>query len=605
MCGIVGFVAPRDDRLLHAMNACQEHRGPDDGGVYVSPDGGVSMAMRRLSIIDLADGHQPMANASGSRWIVFNGEIFNAPELRRQLTARGHRFRTDHSDTEVLVHLYDEFGAEMVHHLNGMFAFVIYDDDRRLVFGARDRFGIKPLYLARGDRGALAFSSELRSLRVVPWIDHEIDEQAIFDYFTLQCVPAPRSPWRAVQKLPHASRFTYSIDCRQMRVDTYWQPRFDGGACSGRTGVNRRDVGEHVLEQLDGAVSRWSLSDVPVATLLSGGLDSSLITALAARRSQSPLFTFTLGFESEGADIDERHLARETAQRYGTTHHEIVLTSGGLLAALPSMVHALDEPYAGGLPSWFVFQAVGAAGMKVALTGVGGDEVIGNYHKWVRYSALRSRMARRLRRNRPMGYERWPHASLYIPRYIRDDEKRVLLRPDRFSECSPTEDHVEELWTSSASQEPRDAIASVDLRQQLPNEFLLMVDRFSMAFSVEARTPFLDNQFVDAVLALPPSWRTDRNTMKKALVAAGAEVLPPSLLTAPKRGFVVPVSDWMRGPLKDLVRDVTTTEHLADQGLFTSAVVRDLVDPFFAGNDALTTKLWTLLMFQLWYREHA
>lgn len=595
MCGIVGFTGALDPDALAEMNGRQRHRGPDDAGTYQSAAHGVSLAMRRLSVIDVGGGHQPMHSVSGDAVVVFNGEIFNAPALRASIAGRGHRFATDHSDTEVLLPLWAEHGPAMVKYLDGMFAFVIHDTRRNVLFGARDRLGIKPLHYVLRD-GRFAFASELKSLLALPWVERTLDRQSIVDYLGLQAVAAPRTPYRYVAKLPPATSFLLDVESGSLSTTTYWQP-FDRPVQA----MDRAGAARLVRDELEGAIERWSLSDVPVACSLSGGVDSSIVTALHRRaRPGAQLMTFTLGFE-EARDLDERPLARLVAERYGTEHHEIVLGADAVVDALDAMVDALDEPYGGGLPSWFVFEAM-AAHVKVALTGVGGDELFGSYGKWWSMDRHRWRTPRHALRP-PAGAGAWPHGARYHPRVFGHPAKVALLQPDVLAECTPTEAQIESMWEASPRHDARDAVTWVDLHQQLPNEFLAMVDRFSMAHGLEARTPLLDHHFVEAVLSLPPARRSPRASLKGMLVEAAGELLPPALLSAPKRGFVLPAAQWLRGRLRGQVEELLSTGHLRRQGIFRDAAWTDVARPHLDGTADKTAQLWTLLLFQRWY-EH-
>jgi len=599
MCGIVGFTGAPHPEVLHAMNTVQAYRGPDDEGYLTSMEYGVSLGIRRLAIIDLQEGRQPMRSPDGNNSVVFNGEIFNAPELRATLERGGHRFTTHHSDTEVLLHLYAVHGEEMVHHLNGMFAFVIFDRARRRLFGARDRFGIKPLYLSTaGNR--LAFASELKALLTAPWIPKTLSLQALFDYLSLQSVPAPRSIFVEVEKLQPAHRFTYDLTTKALSTQEYWRPRF-----AELDTTAPREIAGIVRTELERAVELWSRSDVPVACSLSGGVDSSAITAVfASLLGKSRLRTFTLGFE-DAPHLDERDLAGQLAARWGTEHHEIILKGSDLLGALDDMVWHLDEPYSGGLPSWFVFKAIGEE-VKVALTGVGGDELFGNYQKWLTYESPRHRLSRRLGRSGPPGFHSWPRGSLYTPMYLDDETKREgILETEVAHGCRSTESFIEDLWVTSHAGDPRRAITSIDLRQQLPNEFLHMVDRFSMAHSVEARTPLLDHLYVEKVLAIPPRLRSPRNSVKGVFLDATRDLLPDDLVLAPKRGFVIPMARWLREDLRDRVVDLLNPGRLREQHLFRRDVWDRWVATHLDGREDNHLQVWTLLMFQIWHERFA
>lgn len=601
MCGIVGLAGHCDDDTLHRMNLVQRHRGPDDAGAWTHPADRVALAMRRLAILDLAGGHQPMLAPQRGHALVFNGEIFNAPELRRELLDRGQTFATDHSDTEVLLHLYGHDGPAMLPRLGGMFAFVLHDARRRILFGARDRFGIKPLNYAHSGR-RFAFASEIKSLLQVPWIGRDLDPQAIRHFLGFQCVPAPRSVFADVRKLPAGHSFELDLETFELKIERWWRPRFGPRLGDDWTPA---DLPAFVRAELQAAVRRWMLSDVPVAFSLSGGIDSAAVVGLAASAGMGRgLRTYSLGF-ADAPELDERPLARQVAQRWGTVHEEIVLRQEDLLDDLDPMLLALEEPYAGGLPSWFVFRAM-ARHVKVALTGTGGDEVFGNYGKWEPFERPR-RFLGMLREARRRGSSwsdllRYPRASL-LPLYFRGTGLNALLLPDFTRDLEPPEALVERLWRDGTADGPRDAVAAVDLAVQLPEEFLHMTDRFSMAMGLEARTPFLDHQFVEALYRVPGFLRTRPGRWKHLLIEAVRDLLPPELLTQKKRGFVLPMARWLRTRLRPLCERLLGPDHLRRQGIFRPDAVATLVRPHLEECADRTWQVWTLLFFQLWHQR--
>ncbi len=600
MCGIVGFTGPRDDGLVQAMNDRQLHRGPDDAGYYFDERDGVTLGMRRLSIVDISGGQQPMMSADGTVCLVYNGEIMNAPELRRQLEAQGYRFATDHSDTEVLIHLYQRDGERMLEQLNGMFAFVIHDRRARKLFGARDHFGIKPFYY-RFDGRELAFASELKSLELMPGIDLALSPSALSHYLSFQCVPAPHTIYRAVSKLPAAHSFSLDLQRRSLSTQRYWHPPRgnESGADPAPEELTRR-----VREELHAAVRRWMLSDVPVACSLSGGIDSSAILALMSEHSSEPIRTYSLGF-ADAPDLDERRLAALVARRWGSRHQEIVLRSDELLEDLEPMIDSLDEPYAGGLPSWFVFKRM-AGEVKVCMTGTGGDELFGNYGKWRTYESTwrRLRVAAGLAR-RPGWVGDWrrhPRGSLYSM-YFRRSDKRRLLNESWAREAACSEQWVESVWDAGAPATVRDAVRIVDLQIQLPDEFLHMTDRFSMAHSIEARPPFLDRRLAENLMAVSAHARIGRQRLKQVLIDAVCDLLPAELVCAPKKGFVLPVATWLRGKLRPRVEELLGVRYLREQGIFSERIAADWVRPHLSGEADRSWQIWTLLMFQLWHQR--
>jgi asparagine synthase (glutamine-hydrolysing) len=557
MCGIAGIVGRWDEALLERLGASLHHRGPDGGGV--AADGDVALVARRLAILDLETGEQPMTSPSGRSTIVFNGEIYNAPGLRASLEREGRVFATDHSDTEVVLALWEERGAEGLRALNGMFAFALLDREAGALVLVRDRFGIKPLYYSDAP---FAFASELRTLLHVPGIGRDLDRESLFHYLSLRFVPGERSILTGVKRLPPGHLLRYDLESRVPSVQRWWKLEF------GRNG----DPSE-LRGRLRDAVVRWTLSDVPVAVSLSGGLDSSAVTALLAE-SGAYVHSYSLGFAGED---DELPLARALAERWGTDHHEAVVDADELLDDLLQMVWALDEPYGGGLPSWYVYRFM-ADDVKVGLTGTGGDELFGNYRRFVPFERARLRA---LHRDDVRRYH-------FEPSYYFTDEEKRALGVDGLD----TSALLQRVYDESGSSQPRDAVLYLDVATQLPDEFLHMTDRFSMAWSLETRTPFLDHELAEYVASLPPELRTDADDPKRLLREAVADLLTPAHLEAPKRGFVFPLERWLRGELRPLAERLVSREHLRAQGIFRE-------DADFLSLDA--ERLWPVLMFQLWH----
>lgn len=607
MCGIAGIAGEHDPKSVRAMCRVLAHRGPDGEGLHHEPGGRVSLGHRRLSILDLECGAQPMHSADGQLSIVFNGEIFNAPELRLELEAAGRRFATRNSDTEVLLHLYALHGPDMLDRLRGMYAFCVLDRRARRLFLARDRAGIKPLYFSRAG-GRFAFASELKALVELPWVSRAIRPEALAHYLSLQFVPAPGSILADVDKLPAGHWLSVDLDTLRCRQERFWSlshpaaDALDADAWAARC-----------REALSTAVRRWTLSDVPLACSLSGGLDSSAIVGLLAQGGGAP-DTYSLGFfatdGAEAAAIDELDLARQVAERWGTCHHEIRMDADELLDDLEAMVWHLDEPYGGGLPSWYVYRLMGRD-VKVALTGTGGDELFGNYGKWLRFEAapdqgLRMALDQTREADAPAlrrALEKHPHGALWH-RYLTDASKARLLSPAVLAACGEgTEALLERLWREAGRVSARDAVPALDFQLQLPEEFLLVTDRFAMAHGVEARVPLLDEDFVALVSSVPASLRTRPDDLKHLLKRAVADLLPPALLSSPKRGFVLPLTAWTRGRLRGRIEAALSPERLQRQGLFTRAVWDEVVAPHLSGAQERTQQVWTLFMFQLWHER--
>jgi len=601
MCGIVGIAGKSEPGWLARMHGVLTHRGPDDCGEHHDEAACVRLGHRRLSIIDLGGGHQPMPLESAGLWIVFNGEIFNAPELRRELEAVGCEFTSGHSDTEVLLHLYEREGEAMVERLNGMFAFVIHDKRRGLLFGARDPCGIKPLYLWE-EGGRFAFASEAKALLRLPCVARETAPASMYHYLSFLYVPGVDSIWCGIRRLPPAHVFRYEMERGELETRAYWRPEFPSG--SART---EGALAEDLRGELRGAVKRWSLSDVPVACSLSGGLDSSAVVGLLAEAG-AEFSTYTVGFTGEeGADLDERKLARQVAERWGCEHHEIIVEPEDVLDDLVKMVWHLDEPYGGGLPSWQVFRAMGQE-VKVGMTGSGGDELFGNYGKFREYEKkpwLRGPLGLR-EVWQPDGacwpdWLRWPFGTGYhaLRRYFTDAEKERLLQ-EKF-EGEPSVALAQRGYDAAPGGMLRDKLAAFDLHGQLAEEFLFMTDRFSMAHGLEARVPFLDPQLMAFVYGISAHQRTRPRDLKYLFKQAVADLLPPDLLTARKRGFVLPLGEWLRGRMRPLVEFLLEPGRLQRQGVFQTSLWEEVAVPHLEGRLDRTGRLWAVVMFQLWH----
>jgi asparagine synthase (glutamine-hydrolysing) len=634
MCGIAGIAGPFPEGALSRVESALAHRGPDDRGDHVDPALGVALGMRRLSILDLEHGHQPMANEDGSLWIVFNGEIYNSPLLRRRLIDRGHRFATHHSDTEVLLHLYEEEGEEMTQALNGMFAFVLLDRRKRRLFGARDRLGIKPLYFWHAG-GRFAFASELKALLALDGLARTLNLDALYHYFSLLYIPGDESVLEGIRRLPAATSFTYDLDAKTMASRRYWE--LPQRPTKGRS---EDDWAAELRERLRDAVRRWSLSDVPMACSLSGGIDSSALVGLLSETGQTGLRTYSLGFPGDDEKPwDELELSRQVARRWATTHAEILLEPAELLEDLVEMVWSLDEPYAGGLPAWYVFREMGRD-VKVGMTGSGGDELFGNYGKWTiydenataRYALALKRVSpwlaraasraaeplaglgrmmppvrpwRRLKKELTRLPEalRYPFGRFYYASriYLDEETKRAKVLAPPLGRGRSTYRFLERIYESVGSPPIVTGTAAVDFRTQLPEEFLFMTDRFSMAHRVEARVPYLDHELVEFVYSMPPRVRTRSRDLKWLFKRAVADLVPSALLTSPKRGFVIPVSVWLRRDLRGLVERLLAPHRLAAQGILNPAFHEEFVRPHLEGRADHTWRIWAALMFQLWH----
>jgi asparagine synthase (glutamine-hydrolysing) len=611
MCGICGIATTHgaaDAEALRAMSDLLVHRGPDSHGEHV--DGGVALAARRLSIIDLEHGDQPIANEDGSCVVVQNGEIYNYPELRRELERAGHELRT-RCDTEALVHLYEDLGPGFAERLRGMFAVAIWDARRRRLVLARDRYGIKPLYY-RHVGGELRFASELRALP-----RGEIDLDALEAFLAFNSIPAPYSIFHDVRKLPPGHVLVWENG--EISLERYARP---GPAAEDelRDG-DEAELIEELRARLRDSVRAHLLSDVPVGVLLSGGVDSAALAALAAQETPEPVHTFTIGFAERS--FDERDDARLVAQRYGTEHHELLVRPEPELL-LRALAEAFDEPFAdsSALPTYLVSQ-LAAEHVKVALSGEGGDELFGGYYTyaadlWADHLAPLARVARPLVEALPASTRK---ASLdyKAKRFVRAAHLPPLERHHGWKEIFSTDARAEltgrrsafdpvdvyrarYIETAGAPQLAR--LQDVDFGVYLVDDLLVKTDRASMAHSLEARVPFLDPLVTNLAFALPTRLKVRGLAKKVALRKAMEPLLPSEVVHGRKRGFSIPAAAWLRGELEPFARETLSPENLQRQGFFQTQPVTRLLDEHVAGREDWSRQLWGLLAFTLWYERH-
>lgn len=604
MCGIAGIIGAQEPYFIEIMNGVQKHRGPDDEGIFRDETIPLSFGHRRLSIVDLKGGKQPLANEDETVWIVFNGEIFNAPELRKYLLTKGHSFKSHNSDTEVLVHLYEEYKEEMLRYLNGMFAFVIYDKKAGKVFGARDRFGIKPLYYTLKSN-IFAFSSELKSMMPLNFMSKTIDIQSLYHYLSLQFVPSPRTIFKDIKKVPAGYCFIYKISNNKMYLKRYWEANVNED--KNIVMMSIEEIKRKIRELVVNAVSKWLMSDVPVGCSLSGGLDSTVIVGLMKNLGYENIQTWTLGFEDDFAQImDERKNARIVAKRYGTSHNEIVISADNLIDEIQDMIWHLDEPYAGGLPSWFIYKRMHAH-VKVAITGTGGDELFGNYGKWINYYWHTiggiNKNIKLIKRNGMYNFFKYYWGSLYHG-YLGEKQKASVLIENRIINDKTTVGMINQMWMESRATSYKNAVPYIDLQMQLPDEFLHMTDRFSMAWSIEARTPLLDHKLVEFVLKIPPNIRTNRKDLKGLMKSSFLDLIPEEILISKKRGFVLPISKWIKGRLGDQISYFLGNGYLSQQGIFNPKIIELTVNKHMSGKKNMAIEIWTIFMFQLWWEKY-
>ena len=634
MCGITGAIwtdpeKAIDAALLDRMTDCLAHRGPDDRGTLrgefrrrppYEPQPGVALGQRRLSIIDVAGGRQPISNEDETVWVVFNGEIYNFPALRKRLEGSGHKFKT-HTDTETLVHLWEDEGLEGFGHLIGMFALAIWDARERKLILARDRLGQKPLYYRR-EPARLLFASELKSILAVPGVPREIDRGSLDEYLTYQYVPHPNTIFAGINKLPPAHCAVFQDGMFDVRP--YWRPDF--------TFERRRspsDV-EQVRDALTESVRLRMRSDVPLGAFLSGGVDSSLIAALMQQESDEPVKTFSIGFPQP--EYDETAFARGVAAHLKTDHREFQVTPDAV-QVLPKLIWHFDEPFAdsSAIPTWYLAQQT-KEHVTVALTGDGGDELFAGYQRYraVRLAAAVDRLPKLLRwalaarfwqslpssshqKSRLRRLKRFSEALSMAParRYldwigIFNERRRAELYTEDALAALPGSDPAGFLTRAWAASGPRDALAcaaNADLSTYLPCDLMTKVDIASMAHGLECRQPFLDHRLVELAIALPTSAKYSQGRGKRILRQAFGELLPASIWKRPKMGFGVPLDHWFRHELRDMTRDVLLDQQATDRGLFQRDAVEQLITEHDQRHFDHQARLWALLVLELWLRE--
>ena len=619
MCGICGLVslegAAVDPAVVEAMNATLVHRGPDSQGTFV--EGSVALAARRLSIIDLEGGDQPVGNEDGRIQVVQNGEIYNYRELRERLERSGHKFSTQ-GDTEVLVHLYEERGPAFVEDLRGMFAIALWDRlERRLVL-ARDRFGIKPLYY-RIEGGTLSFASELKALLRQPGVSRELDLDAIEAYLAFNSIPAPLTVFREVRKLPPG----HLLLCEggQPKLRRYARPR-PVAATRERT-ESAAELADELRERLRDSVRAHLVADVPVGVLLSGGIDSSALAAIAARESSYRVSTFSIGFEERS--FNELEQARKIAELYGTDHHELVVRPDAV-ELLPRLAEVFDEPFAdsSALPTYLVSQ-LAAGSVKVALSGEGADELFGGYYTYVA-DTLAPRLGPVASVLRPL-VEVLPSSSAkvsfeyrakrfaraaHLPPLERHHGWKEIFSPDaraalldgRRGEVDPL-DIYRARYAETEGADELARLQDVDVGIYLADDLLVKTDRASMAHSLEARVPFCDPVVAELALALPRKLKVRGLAKKRLLRDAVATLLPREIVRGRKQGFSIPAAAWLRGDLEPFAREMLSPHRLRQQGVFQPETVTALLDRHTSRKEDLSRQIWGLLMFALWHDRYA
>ena len=606
------------------MNSALAHRGPDDEGTFI--DGAVGLGARRLSIIDVEGGHQPIHNEDRSIWIVYNGETYNHEQLHSLLDKLGHRFST-RSDTEAVVNAYEEFGDECVKYLNGMFAFAIWDGCNRRLFLARDRFGIKPLYYAVIGR-RMVFASEIKSILRHPGVDRSIDFVALNEYLSFEYVPTPRTIFKSIRRLPPGHTLVFSD--RGLEINPYWDLSL--AKSERRPPVSWREYQERLRQEIRDAVHKEMVSDVPIGVLLSGGLDSSAVLAMMAEARPKALKSFSIAFEEKS--FDESVYSRKVADVIGSEHHELTVTSAMMAELVPNLMDVLDEPLADSsvVPTYFLSRFA-REHLKVVLGGDGGDEMFAGYptlqahrlieyyERWVPFR-LRASVVPRLigalpvskdnisldfkarrfisGRGVPMAsrHHRW--LGSFTP-----DEKQQLFVPELRQEEMDTYEVAYSHQRRCDAHETMNQLLYLDTKLYLEGDILTKVDRASMANSLEVRVPLLNHRLAEYVAEVPHQLKLHGLQTKFLLKKAMADTLPKEIVRRPKKGFNAPVGYWINGSLKELVRDQLSSEKITREGFFDAAYIQKLVKEHADGERDHRKLIWTLLVFELWHDKYA
>lgn len=606
--------------MVERMNRAIAHRGPDDEGFYVEEN--AALGMRRLSIIDLAGGHQPIHNRDKSKWIVFNGEIYNYRELREELDKRGHTFYTN-SDTEVIVHLYDEYGVDCLQHLRGMFAVAIWDERDKSLFLARDRVGKKPLLYSHQPNGDLIFGSEFKALLQHPAIGRDVDFEAIDSYLSYLCVPAPLTAYKQIRKLEPGHWLLWKNG--QIETKRYWLPDF-----SKKIKITEEEAIEETTRVVREATRLRLISEVPLGAFLSGGVDSSVVVALMAEESSGPVKTFSIGFEEQ--DFSELKYARRVAEHVGAEYNEFIVRPNAL-EVLPTLVEHYGEPYAdpSAIPTYYVSRE-SKKYVTVALNGDGGDESFVGYERHVamKFAEAYRKLPAPLRqsviepslaavpaptnfRNRFVRFQRFlraasmPKADRYFAwlNVFDAGSKSEIFTADLKAQTAGSRPirYLEEYIGKANGKGVVDATLLTDLMNYLPNDLLVKVDIASMANSLEARSPFLDHKVIEFAASLPENLKQTGTGTKSLLKKVAARLVPRDVVYRPKMGFGVPIKYWLGNELQDFTRETLLSERAVNRGLFERAAVERLIDEQRGDVKDNSWKIWTLLMLELWFQR--
>ncbi|MDP7354465.1 MAG: asparagine synthase (glutamine-hydrolyzing) [Desulfobacterales bacterium] len=628
MCGISGIISlhpnnPVEQKSLTAMTDAIAHRGPDDQGIFITPE--VGLGARRLSIIDLASGHQPISNENETMWIVFNGEIYNYQALRDLAAQKGHTFKTK-SDTEVILHLYEEFGDDCLHHLSGIFAFAIWDDRKKELFVAKDKMGVKPVYYTQ-TKNFFVLGSEMKVLMQHPEVNREINLSSLNQYLTFEYVPTPGTILKNVFRLEAGHFLRHNTS--GLKLQKYWQP--DLRESEIRYPVNLEEEKEKLYTTLEGVVTEELVSDVPVGVFLSGGLDSSTVAAFMARNAGRQVNSFSIAFKE--TSFDESRYARKVANLLELKHHELTVDSQMVLDLIPNIANYLDEPFGDSsfIPT-FILSRFASQHVKVVLGGDGSDELFAGYPTLAAHrifsiyqklcpEIIRTKVLPGLSRLFPVSFKDISfdfklgrfldgEGRPLLERHHRwlgsftDAEKKSLIRPELHAELGNTFDPIYHQNKNYFAENDLNRVLYNDLKMYLEGDILFKVDRASMANSLEVRVPFLNRRMVDLAMNLPLNLKLNRLTGKYLLKKTMSSVLPDEIVNRPKKGFNIPIAHWLAGDLRPLLMDFMSSSRIKTQGIFNSSFIENLLQEHFTKKRDHRKLLWTLLVFQLWHQKY-
>jgi asparagine synthase (glutamine-hydrolysing) len=613
MCGICGFTGKKNEVVLRRMTESIFHRGPDEDGFYSDEE--INLGIRRLSIIDVETGHQPVHNEDQTIWTVFNGEIYNFKELREELEEKGHTFYTDHSDTELIVHLYEDLGNDFTHKLNGMFAIALWDKRKKKLLLIRDRMGVKPLFYTIVNNH-LVFGSEIKAILAYPDYRRDMNYDAIYHYFTLKNIPAPLTAFKGIYSLLPGEILTFSD--AQLSNQRWWKIKFNENQS-----YDEAYLKENLLALLEDATRLRMRSDVPFGAYLSGGVDSSTVVSLMTRFSDKPILTFSLGYEDEFKNKEaDLFYARKVSEAFKTEHYEYIMSY-----KIGNVIAAFDQPFSGTISTYFLTKLI-RKHVKVAISGDAADELFGSYlsHRVAQPMYHFKRLYEKVKKgsltddeknlfkpcdinflnglfNQSEGDEiRWRY-HLYL---FSDEEKKELVSNDFKKELNHMSSFslIKEYFHSITSKDPLNKILEMEWNTQLPDQVLAFVDFLSMAHSVEIRSPFLDYRLVEFVATIPGNMKIRNGNVKDILKKTVEPLIPHGITNRPKEGFVLPIFDWMVEKLKDYSVDVLSERRLKKHQLLNTKVVKNILDDYYSGNKSVAGKVWNLMMFQVWWERY-